>query len=129
MQTLPQPCIQRENGEFETHTLVLKRLADYADRIADKNKIIREGLTGEDAAPSDVTYHDSRLKPKTMVLGLDVEGASKAFPLDALRHARVVNGPARRQGGVDRAPADIRYNDGVRNAGGREDAHIRGGGR
>ena len=53
--------------------------------------MIRAGLSGEGAAPNDVTYHDDRLKPKTMVLGLDVEGASKAFPLEALRQVRVVN--------------------------------------
>jgi hypothetical protein len=72
-------------------TLVLKPLPGYADRIAEKNKMIREGLSGEGAAPNDVTYHDDRLKPKTMVLGVDVEGASKAFPLEALRQVRVVN--------------------------------------
>jgi hypothetical protein len=72
-------------------TLVLKPLPGYADRIAEKNKMIRAGLSGEGAAPNDVTYHDDRLKPKTMVLGLDVGGASKAFPLEALRQVRVVN--------------------------------------
>ena len=72
-------------------TLVLKPLPGYADRIAEKNRQISAGLSGEGAAPNDVTYHDNRLKPKTMVLGLDVEGASKAFPLDALRRVRVVN--------------------------------------
>ena len=72
-------------------TLVLKPLPGYADRIAEKNKMIREGLSGEGAAPDDVTYHDDRLKPKTMVLGVDVDGATKAFPLDALRRVRVVN--------------------------------------
>jgi hypothetical protein len=72
-------------------TLVLKPLPGYADRIAEKNKMIREGLSGEGAAPKDVTYHDDRLKPKTMVLGVDVDGASKAFPLEVLRQVRVVN--------------------------------------
>jgi hypothetical protein len=72
-------------------TLVLKPLPGYADRIAEKNRMIREGLSGLGAAPDDVTYHDDRLKPKTMVLGLDVEGASKAFPLAALERVRVVN--------------------------------------
>src|SRR5450759_2861545 len=38
-----------------------------------------------------VRLHDDRLKPRTMVLGLDLEGASKAFPLDALRRVRVLN--------------------------------------
>ena len=72
-------------------TRVLKPLPGYADRIAEKNAMIRQGLSGEGAAPSDVTYHDNRLKPKTMILGVDVGGASKAFPLDALRRERVVN--------------------------------------
>lgn len=72
-------------------TLVLKPLPGYADRIAARNKMIREGLSGEGAAPKDVTYHDARLKPKTMVLGLEVNGSSKAFPLDALRLVRLVH--------------------------------------
>ena len=72
-------------------TLVLQPLPGYAERIAAKNKMIREGLSGEGAAPDDVTYHDDRLKPKTMVLGLDLAGASRAFPLETLRSTRVVN--------------------------------------
>jgi hypothetical protein len=72
-------------------TQVLKPLPGYADRIAEKNKMIREGLSGDGAAPDDVTYHDNRLRPKTMVLGVDVDGATKAFPLEALRRVRVVN--------------------------------------
>jgi hypothetical protein len=72
-------------------TLVLKPLPGYADRIAAKNEQIRKGLSGEGAAPADVTYRDDRLKPKTMVLGLDVDGASRAFPLAALEKVKVVN--------------------------------------
>ena len=74
-------------------TVVLKPLPGYADRIALKNEQIRHGLSGEGSAPADVTYRDDRLKPKTMVLGLDVDGASRAFPLTALRAAKVVNEP------------------------------------
>jgi len=72
-------------------TLVLKPLPGYADRMAAKNEMIRQGLKGGGAAPSGVTYRDPRLEPRTMVLGLDISGASKAFPLDALRDARVIN--------------------------------------
>jgi len=72
-------------------TLVLKPLPGYADRIGAKNQQIRQGLSGEGRAPDDVTYHDNRLKPKTMVLGLDVAGESKAFPLDSLRRVKVIN--------------------------------------
>jgi uncharacterized protein DUF3179 len=72
-------------------TLVLKPLAGYAERIPEKNKQIREGLSGEGTAPDDVTYRDERLKPKTMILGVDVNGEEKAFVLEALRRVRVVN--------------------------------------
>ena len=72
-------------------TLVLKPLPGYADRIAEKNREISQAFSGEGAAPSDVTYHDDRLKPKTMVLGLDVAGESMAFPRNALQQMKVVN--------------------------------------
>jgi uncharacterized protein DUF3179 len=72
-------------------TLVLKPLPGYAERIPEKNKEIRAGFSGQGAAPDDVLYRDDRLKPKTMILGVDVEGASKAFPLEALRQVRVIN--------------------------------------
>ena len=73
------------------HTMVLKPLPGYADRIAATSALVKRGLTGEGTAPEGVTYKDERLKPKTMVLGLDVNGASKAFPLEALRRVGVVN--------------------------------------
>src|SRR5262249_16769208 len=41
--------------------------------------------------PDDVLRTDNRLPPKTMILGLGVEGANKAFPLNALRKTRVIN--------------------------------------
>ena len=72
-------------------TLVLKPLPGYAERIPAKNEMIRQGLSGLGSAPDGVTYHDNRLKPRTMILGLHVKGADKAFPLEALRHVRVVN--------------------------------------
>jgi hypothetical protein len=72
-------------------TLVLKPLPGYADRIAEKNAQIRQSFSGEGAAPSDVLYRDDRLKPKTMVLGLNVAGESKAFPLALMQQTNVVN--------------------------------------
>jgi len=72
-------------------TLVLKPLPGYADRIPAKNQQIRQGLSGEGAAPADIIYRDDRLKPKAMVLGLAVAGESKAFPLAALQQVRVIN--------------------------------------
>ena len=72
-------------------TLVLQPLPGYAERMTAKNEQIRQGLSAQGPAPSDVTYRDDRLKPKTMVLGLDVAGESIAFPRELLQRVKVVN--------------------------------------
>jgi hypothetical protein len=72
-------------------TLVLKPLPGYAERIPERNEMIREGLSGEGSAPPGVLRVDHRLKPKTMVLGLAVGGSDEAFPLTVLRQERVIN--------------------------------------
>lgn len=68
----------REWRRLHPDTVVLKPLPGYAERIAAKNKMIAQGLSGEGSAPDGVTYHDDRLKPRTMILGLDVHGARRA---------------------------------------------------
>lgn len=72
-------------------TLVLKPLPGYAERIPAMNQKVLEGLLQRGTAPEGVLRTDRRLPPKTMILGLDVEAANKAFPLNALRKARVIN--------------------------------------
>jgi uncharacterized protein DUF3179 len=72
-------------------TLVLKPLPGYAERIPERNEMIRQGLSGEGSAPPGVLRVDNRLKPKTMVLGLAVGASDKAFPLATLRQVRVIN--------------------------------------
>ena len=72
-------------------TLVLKPLPGYAERIAETNKRVLEGLSQRGSAPDGVLRTDKRLPPKTMVLGLNTGGANTAFPLNALREARVIN--------------------------------------
>jgi hypothetical protein len=69
----------------------LKPLPGYAERIPEVNKRVEEGLLQRANAPAGVLRTDNRLSLKTMILGLDVEGDSKAFPLSALRQMRVVN--------------------------------------
>jgi hypothetical protein len=81
----------REWRRLHADTLVLKPLPGYADRIPEKNRQIRAGLKEEGAAPEGVLYKDDRLKPRAMVLGVNIDGATKAFPLEALRQARVIN--------------------------------------
>jgi len=72
-------------------TLVLKPLPGYAERIPDYNKAVLDGLSQRGSAPDGVLRTDKRLPPKTMILGLDAGGAHTAFPLNALRQARVIN--------------------------------------
>jgi hypothetical protein len=72
-------------------TLVLKPLSGYAERIPEYNKAVQEGLSLRGSAPRDVLRTDKRLPPKTMILGLDTGGANRAYPLNALREARVIN--------------------------------------
>ena len=80
----------KEWRRLHPDTLVLKPLPGYADRIPEKNEMIRRGLSGEGSAPPSVLRVDDRLKPRTMVLGLDLGESSEAFPLAVLREARVL---------------------------------------
>jgi len=81
----------KEWRRLHPDTLVLKPLPGYADRIPEKNEMIRRGLSGAGSAPPGVLRVDNRLKPHTMILGLDVGASSEAFPLSVLREARVIH--------------------------------------
>jgi hypothetical protein len=72
-------------------TLVLKPLPGYAERIPAKNAQLRAGYPVGKAAPADVVLRDDRLKAYTKIIGLTVGDASRAFPLDALDRAKVIN--------------------------------------
>lgn len=80
----------REWRRLHPNTLVLKPLPGYVERIPEMNQMIRAGVSANSAAPKGLLHTDSRLPPHTMILGLDVRDASEAFPLDALRKARVI---------------------------------------
>jgi hypothetical protein len=74
------------------NTLVLKPLPGYADRLADMNKIINQGVVGvAGPAPNGAFGHDDRLRPRDTVVGLETGGEVKAYPMSALRNTRVVN--------------------------------------
>jgi hypothetical protein len=73
------------------NTLVLKPLPGYAERIPAKNAQLRVGFPTAKAAPDDVVRRDDRLKAYTKIIGLTFGEASRAFPIDALERARVVN--------------------------------------
>ncbi len=73
-------------------TLVLKPLPGYADRLATENKIIEQGIVGlSGPAPKGAFSRDNRLRPRDTIVGLETGGEAKAYPMSALRHARVVN--------------------------------------
>jgi hypothetical protein len=82
-------------GEWrERHpaTLVLKPLPGYADRLADKNRIINQGVAGlAGPAPRGAFSRDRRLHPRDTIVGLETGGETKAYPISALRHGHVVN--------------------------------------
>ena len=80
----------REWRKQHPRTLVLKPLPGYAERIPEVTAMIAAGVSDATPAPKGVLRTDSRLKPHTMILGLDIRGASEAFPLSALRKERVI---------------------------------------
>jgi hypothetical protein len=74
------------------NTLVLKPLPGYADRLATLNRIIRQGVVGlAGPAPRGAFSHDTRLRPRDTIVGLEMDGETKAYPMSALRRALVVN--------------------------------------
>ena len=76
-------------------TLVLKPLPGYADRLAEMNKVINQGVVGmAGPAPTGAFSRDNRLRPRDTIAGLETGGEAKAYPIAALRRARVVNDAA-----------------------------------
>ena len=73
-------------------TLVLQPLPGYADRLAEMNRIINQGIVGvAGPAPSGAFGRDKRLRPRDTIAGLETGGETKAYPMSALQQARVVN--------------------------------------
>jgi hypothetical protein len=80
------------------HTMVLKPLPGYAERMPNRSKRIKDVTrTGPAGAPNGALALDQRLPPRETVAGLEVGRESVAYPFSALRIARVVND---RVGGV-----------------------------
>jgi hypothetical protein len=91
------PFVLTRWGEWRKQhpdTLVLKPLPGYVDRFPGMNKFINQqwsAVVSDKPAPPGAFGHDSRLSPRAIIVGLEIGGASKAYPLSALHLARVVN--------------------------------------
>jgi hypothetical protein len=76
-------------------TLVLKPLPGYADHLAGMNKFISQrwsaGSTDTRPAPKGAFGSDDRLKPREIILGLQLSGGEKAYSLTSLRKEPVIN--------------------------------------
>jgi uncharacterized protein DUF3179 len=80
------------------HTMALKPLPGYADRLQGLSRRIKDVTrTGPAGAPNGALTLDTRLPARDTVAGLEIGGESVAYPFPALRVARVVND---RVGGV-----------------------------
>lgn len=78
--------------QLHPNTLVLKPLPGYAARLARLNTILRQGVSGlAGPAPQGAFGHDTRLRPRDTIVGLETGGAVKAYPIYVLRRVRVVN--------------------------------------
>jgi quercetin dioxygenase-like cupin family protein len=74
------------------HTIVLKPLPGYLERMPDAARRIRDVTRiGLEGAPRGASSLDKRLPPRETVAGLEVGRESVAFPFSELRIARVVN--------------------------------------
>lgn len=74
------------------HTMVLKPLPGYAERIPTVSKRIRDVTrAGPTGAPNGVLAVDGRLPARETVAGLEVGRETVAYPFSQLRIARVVN--------------------------------------
>lgn len=92
------PFLLTQWGEWRKQhpdTLVLKPLPGYADHIAGMNKFINQQWRPASAdtrpAPRGAFGNDDRLMPHEMVLGLQMNGGEKAYPLSALRKEGAIN--------------------------------------
>jgi len=74
--------------------LVLKPLPGYAQLMPGLNKFINQqwsAVVSDKPAPKGAFGHDDRLPAREIILGLEIGGASKAYPISALREERVIN--------------------------------------
>lgn len=91
------PFLLTQWGEWRKQhpdTLALKPLPGYIDRFPGMNKFISQqwsAVVSNKPAPKGAFGHDNRLPAREIILGLEIGGESKAYPVSALRKERVIN--------------------------------------
>lgn len=91
------PFVLTQWGEWRKQhpdTLVLKPLPGYAQLMPGLNKFINQqwsAVVSDKPAPKGAFGHDDRLPAREIILGLEIGGTSKAYPISALREERVIN--------------------------------------
>ena len=89
------PVVRTTWGEWRRrhpHTMVLKPLAGYAERMPSRARRIKDVTrAGPEGAPNGALALDKRLPARETVAGLEVGREAVAYPFSALRIARVVN--------------------------------------
>jgi hypothetical protein len=74
------------------HTVVLKPLPGYAERMPTRSRRIKDVTrVGPEGAPNGALTLDKRLPARETVAGLEVGGETVAYPFSQLRIARIVN--------------------------------------
>jgi hypothetical protein len=74
------------------HTMVLKPLPGYAERMANRSRRIKDVTrAGPEGAPNGALTVDQRLPARETVAGLEVGRETVAYPFSRLRLARIVN--------------------------------------
>jgi len=76
------------------NTLALKPLPGYEERMAGMNQFINQGwqlAISNKPAPAGAFGKDDRLPAREVILGLEVAGAAKAYPLSVLHAERVID--------------------------------------
>jgi Protein of unknown function (DUF3179) len=88
------PFLMTTWGEWKKqhpNTLVLKPEPGYLEMMPMMNRILNRGIAGMGPDPKGTLRQDTRLRPREMVLGLEVGKEEIAYPITALREVRVVN--------------------------------------
>ena len=99
------------------HTMVLKPLPGYAERMPTRSRRIKDiTRVGPEGAPNGALTLDKRLPARETVAGLEVGRETVAYPFSRAAYRACRQRPRRRAADCHRPSALVRYDDGLRRA-------------